>query len=117
MCSDIYSKINKMSMLPKQLPKIAVVANSIDAFSNAGKDIVEDQMRTFFQCLKNEAAISEDSILYPERLSTPHDVRKALDVLVPEKIDALVVLNSGFPNGNTSSYTPPLTSTYPTIAG
>lgn len=82
-------------------PKIAVVANSIGVFSRQGKETAETQMKSFFQALKKQGAISQKSLFWPERIFAPHEAEKVLDSFVGEKIDALVVLNSAFPNGNT----------------
>ena len=82
-------------------PKIAIVANSIPVFSSQGKETAETQMKSFFQALKKQGAISQESLFWPERIFAPHEAEKVLDSFVAEKIDALVVLNSAFPNGNT----------------
>ena len=83
-----------------KVPKIGVVANSIGAFSPQGKEVAEEQMRAFLKTLKQEGLISEDSIFYPDRVFDTHEADKVLEEFIPAKIDALVILNSAFPNGN-----------------
>jgi L-fucose isomerase-like protein len=82
-------------------PKIAVIANSIGVFSPQGKETAEKQMQSLFESLKNQGAIRSDSIFYEERIFAPHEAKKALDIFITAKIDALIVLNSAFPNNNT----------------
>ena len=65
-----------MNKLQNHGPKIGLVANSIDAFSDEGKDVVEGQMRKFFESLKKDGSISKDSIFCSERVCTPFDAEK-----------------------------------------
>ena len=90
-----------MSCLKTNPPKIGVVANSIKVFSDKGKEAVEAQMKSFFEAMKKEGFISGDSIFYEHRIFAQQEAEKPLDLFVRQKIDALVILNSAFPDGNT----------------
>jgi len=85
----------------EKAPKIGIVANSIGVFSSLGKQMVEEQFKTLFAQFKEEGVISEDSILYPQRIFGPDEATKVANLFTQERVDLIIILNSAFPNGNT----------------
>ena len=83
-----------------QTPKIGFVSNSIEVFSNRGKEVVETQMKTLLEDLRQKGLVSDDSFFYPERIFGPNEAAQVADRFAAERVDALVVLDSAFPNGN-----------------
>jgi len=90
-----------MNYPQEKAPKIGIISTSIDVFSPEGKEAAENQMRQLFEKLKATGAIAATSLFFPHRIFGPLEAEKLLDRLVCERIDALVVLNSAFPHGNT----------------
>jgi L-fucose isomerase-like protein len=82
-------------------PKIGVVASSIGVFSDDGKEVAESKLRAFIETLQREKKIHEDSIFCDKRIFAPHEADEIADLFVSERVDAVVILNSAFPNGNT----------------
>jgi len=85
----------------EKAPKIGIVANSIGVFSSLGKQMVEEQFETLFAQFKEEGVLSEDSILYPQRIFGPDEATKVANLFTQERVDLIIILNSAFPNGNT----------------
>lgn len=81
-------------------PKIGVVSNSIGAFSSRGKEAAESQIRSLLDELKQGRLVSDDSFVCPQRIFGPHEAAAVADRFAAEQVDAYVVLDSGFPNGN-----------------
>ena len=50
-----------MSYPKDQTPKIGIVSNSINVFSEEGKQAAETQMKALLEGLKKEHLVSEDS--------------------------------------------------------
>ena len=92
---------DRTNFVQKMIPKIGLVANSIKVFSTPGKIEVEEQFRALFDSLKQEGLIHPESIFYPERVFSPYEMKKAAVVFTRERVDAIIVLDSAFPNGNT----------------
>jgi L-fucose isomerase-like protein len=83
-----------------QAPKIGIVSNSIGVFSQQGKEVAETQMKALLEDLKREHLVSGDSLSYPRRIFGPTEAEEVADRFAVEKLDALVILDSAFPNGN-----------------
>jgi L-fucose isomerase-like protein len=81
-------------------PKIGIVSNSIDVFSNRGKEAVETQLKALLDDLKKEQLASDDSFFFPQRICGPHEAAAVADRFAAERVDAFVILDSAFPNGN-----------------
>jgi len=82
-------------------PKVGVVANATNDFSLKGKEEAENQFRHLFNQLKEDGVISKDSIFFPDRIFGPNEAQKVTRLFAQETVDTIVVLDSGFPNGNT----------------
>ena len=82
------------------VPKIGVVSNSIKAFSEEGKKNVEKKFRQLFNDLKKQKAIDGKSIFYEKRISGPHEALEVARIFSGEELDAIIILNSAFPNGH-----------------
>lgn len=80
-------------------PKVGAVFTSIGVFSPEGKRLYEEQWTHFFEELKAEGVISEDSLLVP-RIFHAHEAMAVADEFARECVDAVLILNSGFPNGH-----------------
>lgn len=85
------------------IPKIGVVNNSIKAFSEQGKKITEKKFLSLYETLKKEKTISKDSIYHNERISNIHEACRVAEKFAKEQVDAVVILNSAFPNGHVFS--------------
>ena len=81
-------------------PKIGIVSNSIDVFSNRGKEAVEAQLKALLDDLKREQLVSDESFFFPERIFGPNEAAAVADRFAAEQVDAFVILDSAFPNGN-----------------
>lgn len=88
---------------PEKAPKVGVVSNSIKAFNEKGKQLVEAQFRDMFQHFKEQGIISQDSIYYPQRIFGPHEVHEIAKLFGKEQVDVIIILNSAFPNGHVLS--------------
>ena len=86
--------------LPHHKPKIGFLSNSVGVFNEEGKKKVESQMRSLYEKLSVEEVISQDSLFYFRRIFGPIEAKQAAAKFCSSKIDALVLLNSAFPNGN-----------------
>ena len=84
----------------RKIPKAGVFFNAIGAFSEEGKRKEEQTFSKLFTQLKKDKTIAEDSILLEKRTFHVHDVKKALIKFVQARVDAVVLVNSAFPNGN-----------------
>ena len=84
----------------EEAPKIGVVSVAIGAFSAVGKQMAEDQFKVLFAQLKKEGTVSEDSIFYSQRIFGPNEAAKMARRFAQERVEAIIVLNSAFPNGN-----------------
>ncbi len=82
-------------------PKIGLVANSINVFSQQGKEEVEGQCKELIARLIGAGLISSDSIVYPDRICGPHEAQEVADLFTRAMVDGIVLVNSAFPNGNT----------------
>ena len=89
-----------MSDPARTAPKIGIVSNSIDVFSNRGKEAVEAQMKALLDDLKREQLVSDDSFFFPQRIFGPNEAAAVADRFAAEQVDAFVILDSAFPNGN-----------------
>jgi L-fucose isomerase-like protein len=89
-----------MSAFTVRPPRVGVVANSIGVFSEEGKRTAETQMRALFEALARDGAIEAGSILHPKRIFGPHEAADVADRFSRAKVDAVIILNSAFPNGN-----------------
>ncbi len=89
-----------MSDQTERAPKIGIVSNSIGAFSGRAKETAEHQIRALLDDLKKEHAVSDDSFMFPRRVFGPTEAAAVADRFAAEQVDAYVVLDSAFPNGN-----------------
>lgn len=80
-------------------PKFGIVFNSIPVFSPEGKALYEERWTRFFEELKAEGAIHADSLLKP-RIFHAHEAQAVADEFAAARVDAVVILNSAFPNGH-----------------
>ena len=81
-------------------PKIGIVSNSIGVFSEQGKEAAETQMKALLEDLKKDQLVSDDSFFFPERIFGPTEADEVADRFAAEQVDAIVILDSAFPNGN-----------------
>ncbi|MBM4089521.1 MAG: hypothetical protein FJ276_08845 [Planctomycetes bacterium] len=89
-----------MSDQTRTAPKIGIVSNSIGAFSDRGKEVAETQWKALLDLLRREQLVSTDSFFYPQRIFGPTEAAHVADRFAAEQVDAYVVLDSAFPNGN-----------------
>lgn len=87
----------------RKTPKIGAFFNSIGAFSEEGRKKEETAFSRFFSLLKKDKIISNDSILWEKRTFHSHDVKKALVKFASSRVDAVILVDSAFPNGNAFS--------------
>lgn len=81
-------------------PTLGVVSNSIGVFDEGSKKTIETQMRTLVEQLIQRGEISPQSVFYPKRTCGPQDMAPVVDAFARAKVDAVIVLDSAFPNGN-----------------
>jgi len=89
-----------MSNRKDKTPKIGIVSSSIGVFSDQGKEAAETQIKALLEDLKRERLVSDDSFCFPRRIFGPTEAAEVADRFAAEQVDALVVLDSAFPNGN-----------------
>ncbi|MCX6089417.1 MAG: hypothetical protein NTX88_03385 [Candidatus Atribacteria bacterium] len=87
--------------MQKKGPKVGIVANAITVFSLPGKEEVERQYRELFHSFVEKGLVDPDSVFYPERVFSPQEMKKAIEVFIQKMVDVVIVLDSAFPNGNT----------------
>ncbi len=81
-------------------PKLGIVSNSIGVFSDQGKEAVETQTKALLEDLKGEQIVSDDSFFFPRRIFGPTEAGEVADRFAAEQVDAMMILDSAFPNGN-----------------
>lgn len=86
--------------LASDAPRIGVVFNSISAFVEAGKAHGEQAFSALLEECKREGVIAADSVVHPGRIFGAHDAWKVAEAFSGERLDAVVIFNSGFPCGH-----------------
>ncbi|MGQ9631632.1 MAG: hypothetical protein ACUVXI_15175 [bacterium] len=81
-------------------PKLGVVTNSIGAFNERGKQHGESQIKALFEHFKKEGVIHDTSIFYDRRIFGFHEAKEVARLFGKEQVDAILIFNSAFPNGN-----------------
>ena len=84
---------------PEDAPRLGLVFNATAVFNEAAKQHGERAVRTLFDRLKKEGAIAADSVLYAKRIFGFHDARAVASDFGAARVDAVMIFNSGFPNG------------------
>lgn len=80
------------------VPKLGVAIVTIDVFNPTEKDAAEAAIRAFFDQLIKNGKIAEGSFV-TDRLMNPVQARQAADRFAEACVDAVVVYNIAFPNG------------------
>ncbi|MCU0959645.1 MAG: hypothetical protein MUF48_06025 [Pirellulaceae bacterium] len=80
--------------------KLGIVSNSIGPFSNRGKEVVESQLKALLDDLRREQLVTDDSFFVPQRIFGPTEAATVADQLAAAQVEAYVILDSAFPNGN-----------------
>ena len=84
-------------------PKVGAFFNAIGAFSERGKQRTESQFIKLFDDFKRDGVISADSILKRERIFGPHEAQRIAGEFAREQVNAIIMLDSAFPNGHVLS--------------
>jgi len=84
---------------PNWAPKLGLVTNSIEAFSEEGKSHSERSLKALFETLLKEGAISKTSIYYKKRIFGYHEAQAVAAEFAGAQVDVILIFNSGFPNG------------------
>jgi L-fucose isomerase-like protein len=82
----------------RSIPKIGVVITSIGGFNPGAKDASEVATRKLFDELKSSGKIDKGSII-SDRIMGPHEALAVCDQLALACVDAIVLMNVAFPNG------------------
>ena len=93
----------KVGYNSKSAPKVGVFSNAIGAFSTPGKEKTESQFKKLFNDFKEEGIINAGSILKEKRIFGPHEAHEIAREFGREQVDAIIMLDSAFPNGNALS--------------
>ena len=93
----------KVSYSSKCAPKVSAFFNAIGAFSSRGKERAESQFKKLFNDFKEEGIISAGSILKEKRIFSPLEAHEMAREFGREQVDAIIMLDSAFPNGNVLS--------------
>lgn len=81
-------------------PRIGIFFNSIGAFNERGKRETEDAWRKLFADFQEGGIIARNSLLVENRVFGPHEVMSVADEFARRLVDAILIVNSAFPNGN-----------------
>ena len=86
--------------LNQDAPVVGVIACSTGVFSEPAKVEAETQMRSVVNALKGDGLIDERSMFLPDRVTSRKQAQEATYTFVKAKVDACIILNSGFPPGD-----------------
>jgi len=83
-------------------PRVGAFSNAIGAFSERGKQKVEESFERLFNDFKAQGIMHADSILR-ERIFGPHEAHEMAREFGRAQVDVVLMLDSAFPNGNAFS--------------
>jgi len=79
--------------------RLGALSAAIPEFSPRGKELAECQLRKMIDRLIAQGLLACDSFVLPGRVFGPHQARVAAETLAASRVDAVLILNSAFPNG------------------